>query len=232
MKKFPNLKYLKINCEDTTNLSALKHHNNLSGLQINYVNGMTEYEEPVPEDTWEYIEEIFTFIGPNITILTLCALYQHFRCTQQELNMIFNGCPNLEHLDFDHVSCVYVVPEFKKLKTLTARAPQDVKRRWEDYNLEFGRMANLEVLELPYAGFNLTRVKAIMLDDYKFPKLSVLRISTWRLPEDIPEINRIAKENNIDFRVDIRSRTHRIEDYPPDSSSDYDCIPHDRSQSS
>lgn len=193
VEKFPNLISLKIYCGNVVNLHALKCLDKLTGLEIHFVDGLCREEH---QQMWVHLEDIFTSIGTNITHLTLAALDYGFGCQQEQLNMMFNRCPNLEHLQFDYKGGISLVPEFAHLKVLTPRVMQGQR------NFELGKMASLEVLTLPDCETNLQIIESIMLDNERFPKLSVLRLTLWTVTDIQREVERIARANNLDFRVE------------------------------
>lgn len=193
VKKFPNLTNLKINCKAIINQYMLKNLKKLTALKINITGGMSSRKLGI---MWMQIEEILRRIGSNITTLKLYAHHLEFVCKQEHLNLIYNCCPNLECLGFDHKDGILIVPKFERLKVLSPHAEPYIHEM--NYSLKLTDMSSLETLKLPHGNINSQSIRSIVSD--KFPNLSMLR-TTGRLDSIKRKVECIAKDRNLDIQV-------------------------------
>lgn len=192
---FPNLTNFELTCERIGDLAILRSLSKLREIGVRFFDRI---QPPTLESAWRGLRELLTFIGPKITTLEFSFYRRTCVTDEQALHFIYEHCPNIECLKFDYVSQDLVVPPFRQLRVLCLFAHTDEISFQLD---KFEPLLNLEVLHLIYYKVNLETVKLMMLDE-KFPKLAGFATSCrW----DDEAINRIASENNLDFKL----YTHR-----------------------
>ncbi|XP_046753197.1 uncharacterized protein LOC124416308 [Diprion similis] len=197
--KFPNITYLYLDGHITEELSILKSLNKLNGLDLLFRSNMSFYDV---EAAWADIKELLTFIGANMITLKLVCWNQGFLWKQLELDFIFDSCPNLECLKFDHGDGCDTIPSFQKLKVLIPHIPIyfssiDI---FEDPIIEFEPLPNLETLWLHNYNVSFSAIESIMLDHIKFPKLSLIE-TVYMKEKDLEEIRRIARMKNLEIEI-------------------------------
>ncbi|XP_046748812.1 uncharacterized protein LOC124412731 [Diprion similis] len=199
VSKFPNITYLQLEGVITEELSILKSLNKLNGLDLTFSSGMF-YDEI--EATWACIKELLTFNGVNLTTLKLACWDQGVFWRQEDLDFIFDSCPNLECLKFDHGDGLVIVPSFQKLKVLIPHIAIEFEsiEILDDPVIEFDKLPNLETLSLHNYDVSFPIIESIMLDNVKFPKLSVIETICMK-NEDLEEIRRIARIKNLEFEI-------------------------------
>ncbi|XP_046436345.1 uncharacterized protein LOC124188063 isoform X4 [Neodiprion fabricii] len=204
--KFPNITYLYMHGKITENLYILQNLNELTGLDLKF--SLKQFDNEV-RMLWTNIMGLLRFIGANLTTLKLgsCDTTNSgvgIVMGQDKIDYIFNTCPNLECFKFVHKEKLIVIPSFAKLKVLTPQCSFN----YDDYPLEilciptikFNKLPNLESLSLYHYDVSCKTVRSIMLDNDKFPKLSVIKDVRLRY-ECLEELRRIARMKNLKFEI-------------------------------
>lgn len=200
VEKFPNLTRFETRFESLGDISILKSLNNLEGISLECT---SDYSNQEVGRVWRSLEELFSFIGENITSLEL-SYYLGERCVSDpgNLNYILKACPNIEYLTCYRGFYDLVIPSLKKLRGLslyTTWRSIDNDSSTISFDLEkSGTMYNLESLKLSGFEVSFETVKSIMLDNIKFPKLT--KLETFGMTYDeYDEIIQIIKNNNLQF---------------------------------
>ncbi|XP_046753198.1 uncharacterized protein LOC124416309 [Diprion similis] len=215
--KFPNISYFEMRTNIPINVSSLKSLNKLTGLDLDFPFNDRRVRL---NSIWAGIKDLLKFVGTNLTTLKLGSWDCEFldfinKLGQDDVDFIFNSCPNLESLKFDHVEGLIVIPSFQKLKVLMPcvisednRTENPTRYSDEEYfgmsyhpTIEFDKLPNLETLSLYNYRVSVRTIESIMLDNDKFPKLSVIKNISMK-DEDLEEIRRIARMNNLEFEIE------------------------------
>ncbi|XP_046602310.1 uncharacterized protein LOC107227669 isoform X1 [Neodiprion lecontei] len=197
--KFPNITYLHVHGVFTEEFSILNPLNKLTGLDFTFSSDM--YYDEI-EIAWVNIKEFLLFVGANLTTLKLACWEQGFLWRQEDVDFIFDSCPNLECLKFDHGDGLVVIPSFQKLKVLIPHIAIEFEsiELLRDPMIEFDKLPSLETLSLHNYDVSFQTIQSIMLDNDRFPKLSVIETICMK-DEDLEEIRRIARMKNLDFEI-------------------------------
>lgn len=200
VKKFPNLIYLEMKEMIAFDLKILKYLDKLEGLSIFFSDSMM-YDDV--ESIWEEFKELIKFIGKNFISLEFTCWNHGFFWEQDGINFVFKHCPNLEYLKFDFGGGLLVIPPFPKLKKLIPNIAIEFEsiEILDDPKIEFDKLVELETLSLHNFEVNFHIIESIMLDNVKFPKLSVIQTICMK-PEDLTEIERVAKTSNLNFKIE------------------------------
>lgn len=188
VKIFPNLIHIRICCQVTGDLRALKDLRKLRELNFSY--GYRCFR-------MTNLKELLLIVGENLHVLNIHHCFPSVSVTQNDLDYIFQFCANLEYLEFDYepdaITENLVIPSFKKLKTLKCTALDK-----SGVLLEFSKILELETLVIHgFDGvFQLT--ESMMLDHVNFPKLKEIR-TFYNSEENANRIAKIARHKNLDF---------------------------------
>lgn len=204
--KFPNLNHLSVSDAFVEDLSVLGGFSELRSIDLNL---NSEGSASGTEQVLLSLRKLLTCIGANVRTLKFSFMDKGVFLNQDGLNFVFESCPNIENLAFDHGYEDLVIPSFEKLRDLSISV-----RRVSDFDvvtrvqaLRFPKMSKLEDLVLYNFGIGLECVKSMIVDDKRFPKLALLRTDSMTV-EGVREIEEIAKNNNLKFTIINRG-------YPP-----------------
>lgn len=198
VEKFPNLTSFEPTCQSLGDMSILKSLHNLERIDLF---GLASYSSAqVVDRVWRSLKQLLSVIGENVKSLEL-PYNLSARCDSESRILIYilGACPNIEHLRCFHRSYDIVIPSTQKLRVLHLDTDQIDRDSGIVFDVEkSGTMANLEKLDLENFQVSFETIKAIMLDNVKFPKLAWLGTGGV-MSEEWDEIYEIIKNNNLKF---------------------------------
>ncbi|XP_046436357.1 uncharacterized protein LOC124188067 [Neodiprion fabricii] len=197
---FPNLTYLRIFGQVEGDLRLLQKLKMLNAL---------DFSGGVSHPSTNNLRELLTIIGANISSLDMKNLYcVGVFLTQDDMNFLYESCKNVEYLTFvyERSSCgdKLVVPPFPKLKELDVEAKRFNNNRFPSHaEIEFGVLNQLETLRFENFGPIAKITESIMFDHVRFPNLKKV-LCEEADEEGMRKINKIAKDNNLDFTMECQ----------------------------
>ncbi|XP_046629582.1 uncharacterized protein LOC124310060 isoform X2 [Neodiprion virginianus] len=198
--KFPSLTFLGIHgCLVTGYLDPLLSFGKLSKLDFRAATGWN----------WPNLIQVLAVIGANVTELKTASNREDSKpesfVSQSDLDRVFEYCENVEWLSFDYLlekdGEELVVPPFPRMMHFHGHVERKHHVTYKAL-LIFGAMLKLE--ELLMNGFYITAdfIESIILDNARFPNLTKIMVPVISgFNKGYGDIRRIAKENNLDFRI-------------------------------